>query len=143
MGKLCHVYSLCALISTFRPSDLQTFRLQTFRPSDLQTFRPSDFRPSDLQTFRLQTFRPSDLQTFRPSDFRPSDFRLQTFRPSDLQTFRPSDLQTSLLFFPDPGMPDICSLQGVDRCLCNVGGMISYSLNIGYHIFQLNVALYH
>ena len=106
MGKLCHVYSLCALISTFRPSDLQT--------SDLQTFRPSDFR--------LQTFRPSDLQT------------------SDLQT---SDLQTSLLFFPDPGMPDICSLQGVDRCLCNVGGMISYSLNIGYHIFQLNVALYH
>ena len=89
---------------------------------DLQTFRPSDFRPSDLQTFRLQTFR---LQTFR------------------LQTFRPSDLQTSLLFFPDPGMPDICSLQGVDRCLCNVGGMISYSLNIGYHIFQLNVALYH
>jgi len=109
MGKLCHVYSLCALISTFRPSDLQT----------------SDFRPSDLQT--------SDLQTFRPSDFR----------PSDLQTFRPSDLQTSLLFFPDPGMPDICSLQGVDRCLCNVGGMISYSLNIGYHIFQLNVALYH
>ncbi len=127
MGKLCHVYSLCALISTFRPSDLQT--------SDLQTFRPSDFRPSDLQTFRLQTFRPSD---FRPSDLQTSD--LQTFRPSD---FRPSDLQTSLLFFPDPGMPDICSLQGVDRCLCNVGGMISYSLNIGYHIFQLNVALYH
>jgi hypothetical protein len=50
--------------------------------------------------FDLQTFRPSDLQTFRHQTFR-----LQTFRPSDLQTFRLHYL------FPDPGMPDIRSLQ--------------------------------
>lgn len=68
-------------LQTFKPSDLQTLKLQRV-DRHIQNLKPSNSRPShsNLPT-PDHTFKPSHLQIFNCSNSRPSNSNSQPFKP--------------------------------------------------------------